>query len=266
VESSNASRQAAQHPSPVKVAGLTIPAREKILQAFQELGTATAVARFFGVSRRTIDRWIRKLNLQPELRPEVPINQLMHDLLSEPEARIRVAQWIADEGSISVAYDCRVDSTSLLVAGAMNDDAVVDAIAQVMAVRVAPGPIPTSGRLPMHIIRVQGPKAYGLLHEVGEHLTGLKALEAKAALSFFPSSGRVKGRLTTDTYMNTAWSQFARQCVETWNRKRKSKLSSNQTEEIIEAWIANRTNRARRGLTSKDSRMSERAASATFQS
>jgi hypothetical protein len=150
VEGSNASRQAAQFPNPVKVAGLTIPAREKILQAFQELGTVTAVARFFGVSRRTIDRWTRRLNLQPELRPEVPISRQMRDLLSEPVARIKVAQWIADEGSISVAYDCRSDSTSLLVAGAMNDNAAVEAIAQVVAVRVAPGPVPISGRLPMH--------------------------------------------------------------------------------------------------------------------
>jgi len=83
-----------------------------------------------------------------------------------------------------------------------------------------------------------------------KELTGLKRLEAEAALNFFPPSGIVKGKVTTDVYMGTVWRHFARESVEVWNRKRRSKLSTLQLDDIVEAWIQNRTARARRGLGS----------------
>src|SRR5208283_4454067 len=91
-----------------------IPTAERILQAFHELGTQTSVATFFGVSRRTIERWIKRYGLHPELRPEIPINQLLSSLLCDPIGRVRVAQWIVDEASITVAYNLRFNTTSLM--------------------------------------------------------------------------------------------------------------------------------------------------------
>jgi hypothetical protein len=136
-----------------------------------------------------------------------------------------------------------------MLEGAMNDNGAMEAIAKETEVAIISGAVPASGRLPTHIIEVQGARAYSLLGLVSEELTGLKALEAKAALAFFPPSGIVKGKLTTDVYMGTVWRQFARESAEVWNRKRRSKLSSLEVDEMVEAWILNRTARARRGLS-----------------
>jgi translation initiation factor 1 (eIF-1/SUI1) len=248
VEGASARQRTVRLPSAVDIGQFPIPHPEQLQEAFQRLGTVTAVARVYGVSRWTVYRWTKKLNLEPELRPEIPIHHLLSGLLSEKVVRTRVAQWIVDEASISIAYNSRTGTTSLMLAGAMNDDSAMDAIAQALDVRVGSGATPPKGRLPMHTIRIQGPKAYGLLGLVLKELTGLKAMEAKVALSFFPPSGIVKGKLTTDVYMGTVWRQFARESVEEWNRRRRKKLSLVQIEEIVEAWILNRTARARRGL------------------
>ena len=130
----------------------------------------------------------------------------------------------------------------------MNDSGAMESIAKELAVTIISGGEPQDGRLPTHIIKVQGARAYSLLRLVSKELTGLKALEARAALTFFPPSGIVKGKLTTDVYMGAAWREFARESTELWNRKRRSKLSTLQVEEMVEAWILNRTTRARRGL------------------
>jgi len=170
-----------------------IPSAERILEAYRELGTQTSVATFFGVSRRTILRWTEKPGLEPEFRPEIPVNQMLSSSLSESESRVRIAQWIMDEASITVAYDLRSDSTSLMVAGAMNDHMVLEPISKGLGVAIVSGAAPAKGRLPMHIVRVQGARAYSLLCLLSKELTGLKALEAKAALAYFPPSGFVKG-------------------------------------------------------------------------
>jgi hypothetical protein len=216
------------------------------------LGTQTSVARFFGVSRRTVERWTKRLNIEPELRPEIPINQLLSSVLSDSTARVRVAQWIVDEASITVAYNLRFDTTSLMLEGAMNDSGAMEAIAKELGVPTISGAAPASGRLPTHIIKVQGARAYSLLGILSKELTGLKALEAEAALSFFPPTGIIEGKLTTDVYMGAVWRRFARESAEVWNMKRRSKLLPFQIDEIVEAWVLNRTARARRGL-SRDS-------------
>jgi hypothetical protein len=231
---------------------IPVPTAERILDAFQELGTRASVATFFGVSRWTIDRWNKKLNLHPELRPEIPINQLLSSLLSDPTSRVRVAQWIVDEASISVAYNLRFGTSSPMVVGAMNDTAAMQVIAKQLGVTVISGAVPQKGRLPTHIVKVQGARAYSLLGVLSTELTGLKALEAEAALAFFPPTGIVKGKLTTDVYMGAVWRRFARESAEVWNANRKRKLSQLQIDEMVEAWVLNRTARARRGL-SRDS-------------
>jgi hypothetical protein len=225
------------------------PTPEQIMEAFHVLGTKTSVATFFGVSRRTVDRWVESFNLIPELRPEIPINQFLSSLLSDLASRVRVAQWIVDEASISVAHNSRYDTSSLLVTGAMNDNRAMDAVAEELGVTIISGGRPQEGRLPTHIIKIQCARAYGLLSILCNELTGLKAVEAKAALSFFPASGLVRGKTTTDAYMAADWRRFATESFAVWNSKRRNKLSSVEIERMVEAWILNRTARARRGLT-----------------
>jgi len=248
VESQETTHRVFPQPKIGPVNGVPVPAQEQLLDAFSKLGTKASVARFFGVSRRTIDRWTDRLNISPELRPDIPVTQLLSSLLSDLAARVRVAQWIMDEASISVAYNSRYDTSSLMVVGAMNDDSAMKVIAEQLGVKVIPGAAPPLGRLPTHIVKLQGARAYGLLEILSKELTGLKALEASAALRYFTTSGIVKGKLTTDVYMGTVWRQFARQSVEGWNRKRRNKLSPLQISEMVEMWIQNRTARARRGL------------------
>jgi len=139
-----------------------------------------------------------------------------------------------------------------MLEGAMNDNGAMEAIAQELGITTISGAAPAMGRLPTHILKVQGVRAYSLLGLVSKELIGLKALEASAALTFFPPSGIVKGKVTTDEYMGRVWRQFARESAEVWNRKRRSKLSPAQIQEMIEAWILNRTARARRGLIQHD--------------
>lgn len=238
----------ARQPKAEQARKVVTPADKEILSAFEELGTQTSVARFFRVSRRTLTRWTEELGLHPELRPEIPIGQILSGLLTDPSIRVRIAQWIVDEASITVAHSLRYDTTSLLVVGAMNDYGAMEAIATELGATIMSGPSPKKARLPTHVIKVQGVRAYSLLGLLSMDLTGLKALEAKAALSFFAPSGIVKGKLTTDVFMTDVWRQFARRSAEAWNKKRRVKLTSQQIEDLIEAWIQNRTARARRGL------------------
>jgi hypothetical protein len=248
LESADASRRDFRQPRLTHADKIPVPTAKQILDAFRELGTRSSVATFFGVSRWTIDRWNKKLNLHPEVRPEIPIRQLLSGFLSDSTSRVRVAQWIVDEASISIAYSLRFDTSSLMVVGAMNDSAAMDIIAKQLGVRVVSGAVPPSGRLPTHILRVQGARACSLLGILSNELTGLKALEAEAALAFFPPSGLVKGKVTTDAYMGSVWRRFARESAELWNARRRSKLSQLQIDEIVDAWVLNRTGRARRGI------------------
>jgi|GEM_PF-2082159 hypothetical protein len=227
----------------------SIPTPEVLLEAFQSLGTIVAVASSFGVSRRTVNRWTRKFGLKPELRPQLRVKRRLSSLLAEAISRTRIAQWIVDEASISVAYNSRTNSTSLLVIGAMNDTGAMEFIAQILSVKLCAGAKPKEGRLPTHILRVQGMKAYCLLGLIMEELTGLKALEAKAALAFFPPVGFIKGKLTTDVYMVGVWRQFATESIDVWNAKRRNKLSPQQLDDLVEAWMRNRTARAKRGIS-----------------
>ena len=135
-----------------------------------------------------------------------------------------------------------------MVVGAMNDYRAMEVIAGALGATIMSGPSPKKARLPTHVIKIQGVRAYSLLGLLSRELTGLKAREAKAALSYFTPSGIVKGKLTTEVFMGEVWREFATQSAETWNKKRRMKLTSQQIEEMIQAWIQNRTDRARRGL------------------
>jgi hypothetical protein len=183
-----------------------------------------------------------------------PISRLQRFSLVDyrsPPRELGSHTWIVDEAAISVAFSLRANTTSLLIAGAMNDYRAIAAISSELGVSIGSGGAPAEERLPMHVLRVQGARAYSILTLLSTELTGLKALEASAALAYFPPSGIVKGKLTTDVFMTPIWRQFARQSVETWNSKRSNKLTTIQLEKIVEAWVLNRTARARRGLTQK---------------
>lgn len=186
--------------------------------------------------------------MRPEFRPEIPIKQLLSSLLSDSTVRMRVAQWIVDEASITVAYNLRFDTTSIMVEGATNDNGALEAISEGMGVGVISGATPPKGHLPTHIVKVQGARAYGLLEILSKELTGLKAREAEAAIEFFPASGIVKGKVTTDVYMAAVWRKFASESTTLWNTRRRVKLSPARIDEIVDAWVLNRTARARRGL------------------
>jgi hypothetical protein len=174
----------------------------------------------------------------------------MANVLSpDSAAKMKIARWIVDEGSITQVYNLRTNSSSLLVAGAMNDYGAIQPVARALGITTQSCSIPQKGRLPMHSIRVQGAKAYALLGLLAEELVGLKAGEARAALSFFPACGLVKDKVTTDVYMGEVWREFARESVEAWNEKKRNKLTPRQVDDIVEAWVLNRTARARRGLS-----------------
>ena len=67
-------------------------------RAFEELGTDTAVAGAFGVSRRVVSRWLSLYGMDPASRPEVLITKTFRKRMSNREDRVKVAQWLMDEG------------------------------------------------------------------------------------------------------------------------------------------------------------------------
>ena len=101
-----------------------IPPKEVLEAAFLELGTHKGVATAFGVSRQTVERWAKILGVRVESHPGAPLASAMKKRLDNDVFKSKVAQWLMDEGSVSVAYVAKGDYTLLLVCGSMNDHAV----------------------------------------------------------------------------------------------------------------------------------------------
>jgi hypothetical protein len=170
----------------------------------------------------------------------------MRARLANPLDRVRVAQWICDEGTISTSFDAVNHSTYLTVGGSMVDGYVMQEIGRIIheranneTTRLHPG------WLPMRYLRIHSAEAYALLSEVYNELLGLKKLEAEAALGYFPPWGYVKGRHTTDEFMAQAWRQFAEFSVLRWNEMRKVPLARDKLGQAMESWFRLRIRRSR---------------------
>ncbi len=79
----------------------------------------------------------------------------------------------------------------------MNDYGAMEAIAQIESRghHVCLDRVSKKARLPTHVIRVQGVRAYSLLGLIIEELTGLKALKQKRLFPSFRLRDSVKGKL-----------------------------------------------------------------------
>ena len=228
----------------------TDPPSNILETAFSELGTYSAVASAFGVSRDVVGRWIRKYGLVITPHPEAGLANAMRRRLGAPEDTVRVSQWLTDEGSVSVAYFRRGDYTMLIVCGSMNDYAVLSALSGILDTPITSSKSPGSTTLPMGAIRIQSARAYALLQVIGPHLVGLKAMETKAALAYFPSSGLVRGRHTTDEFFLPVWKDFALDTLCSWNSRRRVKIRQEAILVRAEKWVEGRTRRARRFIDS----------------
>ncbi|MDV3278631.1 MAG: hypothetical protein LYZ69_09255 [Nitrososphaerales archaeon] len=91
------------------------------------------------MSRAVVKRWLRDYSLTVTSRPEVGLSNYIRRRLASEDDRTKVAQWVMDEGSISVAFFKRTDLTSLVVCGSMNDFDVLSEISNILA-----APITTS--------------------------------------------------------------------------------------------------------------------------
>jgi len=222
------------------------PPRSIVEEAFSELGTRAAVATAFGVSRDVVGRWLRDYDIKVASHPEAGLASFVRQRLSLKYDRVKVAQWLMDEGSVSVAYFRRGDYTILLVCGSMNDYSVLDSISEILDTPISSSKTPGMTTLPMGAIRVQSARAYALLEVIGPHLVGLKALEAKAAIQFFPASGILRGRHTTDEFLLSAWKEFSLESLNQWNARRRAKTSQQEVLARAERWVEGRVRRARR--------------------
>ncbi len=222
------------------------PPREAVEKAFAELGTSKAVATAFGVGRDVVKRWTSEYEMDVISRPEAGLANTMKLRLREEVDRCKAAQWLMDEGSVSVAYFRRGDYTILLVCGSMNDYLVLASISDIIDARITSSRVPKETALPMSAIRVQSARAYALLEAIAPHLLGLKAMEAQAALRRFPPSGILRGRHTTEEFFLPIWKQFPLEALILWNARRRVKMSQLEIFALAEKWVEGRVKRARR--------------------
>jgi hypothetical protein len=179
-------------------------------------------------------------------RPEVRLANSLREHLSSPADQDTFAQWLMDEGSVGVCYFARGDITILLVCGSMNDFEVLGRISGILGVPITSSKVPTTTSLPVGAVRVQNGRAYALLQLLLPRLLGLKLAEATAALEFFPPSGRVKGRHTTDEFLTSVWRDHARRTLLEWDRLRVVKHSADDLKMWADDWVKGRIRRARR--------------------
>jgi hypothetical protein len=225
---------------------LPMPARERLRKAFLDLGTQTAVADFFNVTRPTILKWATRYSISVESRPEILRAKRLTSLLSDPRDRVRVAQWLVDEGSISTSYDAKNDNTFLTVSGAMVDIDTLNVVGRILGSNVNCERYPSHlGWLPMSCTKLRSAEAYALLKSLRGELLGLKAMEAVAALAYFPASGYLPGRHTTDEFLLPVWKLYSSRVVTEWNKKRRLQLTEDQLERMAKAWVSSRVKRAR---------------------
>ncbi len=221
-------------------------------EAFDNLGTQIAVADFFDVSRPTVLEWAKEYNLSTVSRPEIPRARRMSENMSKLEDRVRVAQWIIDEGSVSSYYNAINDNTVLCVSGEMADLHSLKLIGRILCARVNNARTDMrDGWMPLSYIRVSSAAAYSLLRSIRTELVGLKREEAEAALLFFPTRGRVKGRHTTTEFLIPAWITYARENVLEWNKNRLKPVSEQEATRLINSWILARVKRAKMFVDSK---------------
>ncbi len=223
-----------------------IPSARKLQAEFNRLGTQAEVARAFGVYRTTVARWLRKHNLKLASRPEIRLGNIMKNRLTNETDKVRVAQWIMDEGSISLAYHTKLRTTCLIVIGSMNDDSVLSAVARILGATITSSKPPRPGILPMEAIRVQSAKAYALLEVVQKYLIGLKHMEADIVLGTFPRSGVFKGKRTTDEFFANIWEEFSCNTLKIWNSRRQKPITKHALKEMADIWLKRRVSRARR--------------------
>ena len=222
-----------------------IPTREALSKAFADLGTQKEVARFYAVSRATVLKWERKLSMNVESHREIPRAKAVVRLLSDVKDRVRIAQWLCDEGTISTSYDLG-DNTYLAVGGSMVDGYVLEEIGRIVNERVNNlTKSPRLGWMPMRYVRLHSAEAYSLLSCIRSELLGLKQFEAEAALRYFPPCGYVHGRHSTDEFMLAAWRKYAQGVVSGWNVMKKVPLAVGEVNKMIESWIDSRVRRSR---------------------
>jgi hypothetical protein len=222
------------------------PPPHTVAKAFEELGTYSSVASAFGVTRRVVSRWISFYGLNLVSMPGLKLAMEMRTRLARAGDREIVGQWLMDEGCVTVGYFVRTDSTILIVCGSMNDFAVLSRISSILVVPIVSSKNPGGTTLPMGSVRVQGARAYALLQILKPHLRGLKLLEAEAALRFFPASGTIPGRHTTDEIFATEWDGYARSTLREWNLRRRFPENPEKIEEWAVTWVEGRIRRARR--------------------
>lgn len=128
----------------------------------------------------------------------------------------------------------------------MTDVHVLDKLGEIIHERVNnQTETPRFGWMPLSFVKVHSAEAYALLSAIKDELVGLKRMEAEAALSFFPPSGYLKGRHSTDEFMMRAWRKYAESVISHWSIRKKAPLTSVEKEQLVESWIANRVRRAR---------------------
>jgi len=223
-----------------------IPPAEELIGDLTRLGTQSGVAKAYGVHHSTVARWLRNYRIKADSHPEVRQADVMKELLSEEADKIRVAQWIMDEGCVSVSYHTKLQTSSLIVMGSMNDVEALSVVADILQSRITSSKLPGLGTLPMQGIRVQGARAYALLQAVRDNLVGLKRMEADAALAAFPPTGTMKGKHTTDEFFLEVWNEFARNSLSSWNTRRQRQLSNLELDNLAQIWVTRRVTRARR--------------------
>lgn len=222
------------------------PPKNILENAFDELGTLAAVASAFGVSRGVVKRWIRESDLEVSSRPEVGLASYLRRRLTNNEDTRAVAQWLMDEGSVSVAFFKRGNYTILIVCGSMNDYHVLSVLSVILETPITSSKAPGATTLPMGALRVHSARAYALLGILEPRLVGLKAMETRAALHFFPPSGLLRGRHTTDEFLVPIWKDYALQTLIAWNSRRRVKLDQQDLEKRATQWVTGRIKRARR--------------------
>jgi hypothetical protein len=230
------------------------PSASEIETAFANLGTHKRVASSFGFSREKLSRLIIKYSLRVVSEPHVYYANQTKTYLRDEIERARLAQWIIDEGSISVDYVRRYDKTILVISGSMSD---FDAIAFIA--RIVHKPLSTSRRpeprvLPHMKFRLDGPRAFATLAVLLDSLIGLKRMEAEAALGFFPPNGSLKGRHTTDEFLLPAWMKFATKTLTGWNGLKEFPLEQKEIENYADSWLDGRIARSRRFISGTPSK------------
>jgi len=191
---------------------------------------------------------MRKYHLKIPSRPEIKFANETRELVSDLERQDRLAQWLMDEGSVTVAYFAQSNDTVLVVCGSMNDYAVLSKISEILGSPITSSGVPSTQSLPGGAVRVEGARAYALLQVVLPRLLGLKKSEAEAALAFFPNTGRMKGRHTTDEFFLLLWKQYAIDTLRQWNSRRRAKRSDDELQDLAKTWVEGRIRRARRFL------------------